>query len=214
MGDKVHRTDTKIKILKAAKSEFLSLGYEKTTLRTVCRRAGVTTGALYFFFENKADLFRELVGKMASDFETYFGQAVESERVYYRSQIVEGSDLDGALDSENECRMMRYIYPKKEEFLILMTKAKGSEFEFFYEKIRKLMISAFEAFFNLYVPGQAGVTAVYAMIPLLVAWRMDSYLGILREDLTLEETLIRTDLIARYASGGWNAIVESVVHPM
>jgi len=35
-------------------------GYMNASLRNICRNAGVTTGALYFFFEDKADLFRAI----------------------------------------------------------------------------------------------------------------------------------------------------------
>ena len=48
-------------LISAAKEEFLEKGYNKASLRSICAKAGVTTGALYFFFENKADLFSAIV---------------------------------------------------------------------------------------------------------------------------------------------------------
>lgn len=36
-------------------------GVCKSSLRAICREAGVTTGALYFFFQDKDDLFCSLV---------------------------------------------------------------------------------------------------------------------------------------------------------
>ena len=45
------------RILACAKEEFLSKGYAKVSLREVCQKAGVTTGALYNRFPNKAALF-------------------------------------------------------------------------------------------------------------------------------------------------------------
>ena len=41
--------------------EFLEKGFMKASLRSICKKAGVTTGALYFFFEDKDDLFASLV---------------------------------------------------------------------------------------------------------------------------------------------------------
>ena len=46
---------TKEKLLESAKKEFLEKGYMKASLRTICKNAGVTTGALYFFFQGKED---------------------------------------------------------------------------------------------------------------------------------------------------------------
>ena len=40
-------------ILKAAREEFLEKGYKGASLRSICKKAGVTTGAFYFQFENK-----------------------------------------------------------------------------------------------------------------------------------------------------------------
>ncbi len=53
--------ETKEKLLESAKSEFLEKGYMKASLRKICADAGVTTGALYFFFEAKEDLFAAIV---------------------------------------------------------------------------------------------------------------------------------------------------------
>lgn len=48
--------ETKEAILSAAAEEFYECGYEKASLRHICSRAGVTTGAVYCFFDNKEDL--------------------------------------------------------------------------------------------------------------------------------------------------------------
>ena len=52
--------ETKARILAAAASEFAEKGYDDASLRSICGQANVTTGALYFFFENKEDLFRNV----------------------------------------------------------------------------------------------------------------------------------------------------------
>ncbi len=48
---------TKENLLNVARKEFLEKGYQGASLRTICQKANVTTGALYFFFANKEDLF-------------------------------------------------------------------------------------------------------------------------------------------------------------
>lgn len=54
-------SDTRNHLLKAAAKEFSERGYKGASLRQICSASGVTTGALYFFFENKEDLFRNVV---------------------------------------------------------------------------------------------------------------------------------------------------------
>lgn len=48
--------ETKEAILSAAAEEFYECGYEKASLRHICSMAGVTTGAVYCFFDSKEDL--------------------------------------------------------------------------------------------------------------------------------------------------------------
>ena len=52
---------TREKLMEYARQEFLEKGYMKASLRSICKKAGVTTGALYFFFQNKEDLLSAIV---------------------------------------------------------------------------------------------------------------------------------------------------------
>ena len=58
--EKEDKKKTRQKLLEQAKVEFAEKGFMKASLRTICTNAGVTTGALYFFFRDKEDLFTSL----------------------------------------------------------------------------------------------------------------------------------------------------------
>lgn len=53
--------ETRAALIKAATEEFAEYGFEKSSLRRICARAEVTTGALYSSFANKNDLFESVV---------------------------------------------------------------------------------------------------------------------------------------------------------
>ncbi|MBD5104903.1 MAG: TetR family transcriptional regulator [Ruminococcaceae bacterium] len=53
--------ETKERLIESALAEFSAKGYTKSSLRKICADAGVTTGALYFFFKDKEDLFAAIV---------------------------------------------------------------------------------------------------------------------------------------------------------
>lgn len=53
--------ETKTKLLKAAADEFSEYSFQKSSLRRICTNAEVTTGALYFFFRDKEDLFTSVI---------------------------------------------------------------------------------------------------------------------------------------------------------
>ena len=53
--------ETRKKLLICARTEFIQKGYMQASLRSICKNAGVTTGALYFFYKDKEDLFASVV---------------------------------------------------------------------------------------------------------------------------------------------------------
>ncbi|SMC89920.1 TetR/AcrR family transcriptional regulator [Sporomusa malonica] len=57
MTDNTNQINTRTMILEKARHLFLSLGYHKTTMRNIADVAGISTGPLYFYFQNKAEVF-------------------------------------------------------------------------------------------------------------------------------------------------------------
>lgn len=53
--------ETRARLLQAATEVFLEHGYPGTRVQDIARRAGVTTGAMYAHFENKAALLAEAI---------------------------------------------------------------------------------------------------------------------------------------------------------
>lgn len=53
--------NTKPKILKVAAREFAENGYRKTTVRTICQKAGVNVAAVNYHFAGKAELYKQTV---------------------------------------------------------------------------------------------------------------------------------------------------------
>src|SRR5262249_16049398 len=62
-----HRSDTRERIQSVALQLFAEHGYDKTSLREISERLGVTKAALYYHYKSKEDIVRSLV-------EDYFGQ--------------------------------------------------------------------------------------------------------------------------------------------
>ena len=59
MAEEQKDSETKERLLACAKKEFVEKGYAKASLRAICREAGVTTGALYFFFQRRKRMKRQ-----------------------------------------------------------------------------------------------------------------------------------------------------------
>ena len=49
--------DKRTRILEAAAKEFATFGYEKASLNKILEKAGISKGAAYYYFDDKADLY-------------------------------------------------------------------------------------------------------------------------------------------------------------
>lgn len=92
MGTESASLETKVRLQQCAVCEFMEKGFLKASLRSICREAGVTTGALYFFFQDKDDLFVSLVGDVLQQIQDMMQEHFDKERVE--------ADGDTAVDLE------------------------------------------------------------------------------------------------------------------
>ena len=72
--------ETKTRLLQAATEEFAEYGYERSSLRRICKNAEVTTGALYFFFQDKEDLFQSVIAPVTEPILQMMESHYEKER--------------------------------------------------------------------------------------------------------------------------------------
>ena len=86
--------DTRKRILEAAKTEFAAQGFQGASLRRICSGAGVTTGALYFFFEGKDDLFQNVLSEAAQPFQKLVSEHYRRERASALRDSEEGGNAD------------------------------------------------------------------------------------------------------------------------
>ena len=55
-------------ILRAASDVFAERGYEKSSIREVAKRAGISIGGIYIYFRNKEDLYTGLIQSQMHEF--------------------------------------------------------------------------------------------------------------------------------------------------
>ena len=119
--------ETRQKLLAFAKQEFMEKGYTAASLRSICRKAEVTTGALYFFFRDKADLFSTLVEEPVNRLcEIMISHYLEESRL--RPEEI-SLRADGEEDIQAALALVRYIYEHYDTFLLVLTKSQGSGYE-------------------------------------------------------------------------------------
>lgn len=68
--------NTRARILDAARRAFSEFGYGATSNRIIAESAGVTTGSIYYHFESKVDLYREVYRSVQAHVYDRFAEAV------------------------------------------------------------------------------------------------------------------------------------------
>jgi AcrR family transcriptional regulator len=138
--------ETKRLLLDSAKTEFMEKGFEKASLRGICKNAGVTTGALYFFFNNKEDLFSAIVEEPYNELITllsrHFG---EHETIF--SALSENFNFENAFSSEHHnyivSEMVSLLYQNYDAFLLIIERSQGTRFENSVDEIVELVEKAY-----------------------------------------------------------------------
>lgn len=182
------------KLLEAGKREFLELGYEKASLRRICDSAGVTTGALYFWFQNKADLFEQIVS----------GTVIQMQKL--SEEMIRAELEDASVGVDNEKLLLDFLWRNREVILILMDKAAGTGYEGFMENICRNMEDVFISFFEKYGCRDADRDLVH----LMVGMKMKGYRELVSGGYTLERTLELAEKLGWYTDGGFEALMEKL----
>ena len=126
-------------LIEAAKKEFLEKGYNKASLRNICAKAGMTTGALYFFFSNKEDLYESIVNPPIEELKRMIIEHYKEDSEFLANQ----NSLDmGNIDHSDIAEMIvKHIYKNYDSFILLLSGSKedalDKEIDEFVELIEK-----------------------------------------------------------------------------
>lgn len=125
--------ETRSKLLMSAREEFTEKGYMKASLRNICKNAGVTTGALYFFFQDKEDLFDALVKDTVSGILALMQSHFQEEGAMMQAGEISTQAKAMAVESEDDqdaaLGVLHQLYLHKEEVILLLTKSQGTKYE-------------------------------------------------------------------------------------
>lgn len=205
LAKEVKSGETRQLLLQCAKKEFMEKGYSKASLRSICKEAGVTTGALYFFFQDKDDLFCSLVSDSMMRIMKLIKEHQELEENEAKEEILSSNH-----DMESERILVEVLvhemYRNRDEMLLLVNGAQGSSLENAVDRI----IDEMDAH-NLHL---ARATCQELGIPMLeenlVHWmshnQIDMFLYMLKHIEKEEQALAFGRQAMTYLVTGWFAL--------
>ena len=112
-----------IKIMAAAKAEFLEMGFEKASMRSIADRCGMTAAGIYRHCTDKEDLFCQLVSpaeEKLMEWATAHMHRYEEPVKKQHKVVWQDSFID---------MMREVIYPNMEDYHLLVARSKGSRYE-------------------------------------------------------------------------------------
>ncbi len=83
---------TRLALLESAQNLFADQGYHRTSVDEICKNARVTKGALYHHYENKEDLFADLVEMLEADIVQRIADAMDDTSDLWAT-TVDGIDM-------------------------------------------------------------------------------------------------------------------------
>ena len=188
-------------LLEAAKKEFMERGYNKASLRTICSNAGVTTGALYFFFENKADLFAAIVGPPIAGLKKILFDHIKEDSEYIsKLESIGKIEMDHADISDV---LTEHIYDNYESFLLVLNSSENTVYENVVDEFVKLTEVSVPAM----ITSLPGYTYDEYMSHWMAHITIDAFIQVIKHETDKDKAKIRLRSIMNYLVKGWIELV-------
>ena len=185
--------DIRALLLKSGKEQFLAHGFEKASLRTICKEAGLTTGAFYNHFSGKEDLFAALVEPMLRGFQNMYREVISQEL----------SDLSTGTD--NELTSITYAVAHKDEFRLLFECSGGTKYEGFKEHlIHEVSYPSYQEVFDRY----AGRHVDPSLVKIILHMKFEEYMELIYGGYTMEEVKKMIVLLTAFSEAGFQKLIE------
>ena len=215
----VNDKETKARLLRCALKEFSENGYMKASLRNICKEAGVTTGALYFFFKDKDALFGTLVEEplhnLINLLENHFVEELEVSKSLSRGEISisEVASIEGFADDMELARnVVRFLFKNKEIFELLLTKAQGSSYENLPDNIVAMTEKHYLKIFAV-MKGYKSEKEITREDRFIVHWmthdQIDIFIHVVTHCNDLEEAEAQIKNMMAYIIGGWLSVIKT-----
>jgi TetR/AcrR family fatty acid metabolism transcriptional regulator len=132
--------ERKKQILDAALKAFAEHGYERTSIATICEKAGIARPTLYQYFSDKRSVFRELLE---------FYMLRTHEKIHARQQATDGRRVLSQRETMQSLHreLLEEISNNRDFYRILFkeAKAKNAETEDIVKEIMQIMLEEFVA---------------------------------------------------------------------
>jgi TetR/AcrR family transcriptional regulator len=194
------------KIICEGKKEFLEKGFQEASLRNIVKRAGVTTGAFYGYYPDKAALFEALVSPAVQGLKELFLSA---------QRDFDGLPGDTKRETVNNYssgqlkEFVAYIYEHLDEFKLLINCAGGTAFTDFIHQLVEIEVEYTLKF--IATTGNDALTAgrvTPEFLHIISSAYFSAIFEVVAHDMTKEGADSYIDRLEHFFKAGWNTILN------
>lgn len=196
---------TKEHLLESARSEFMEKGYMKASLRKICANAGVTTGALYFFFKDKEDLFGAIVEKPLQELVDLMNHHFSEDEELLTSDY-EYDHVAGDHD-ELAAQLIHHLYANYDAFILLLTKSQGSRYESCVERIIDMTERAYLEMAENMAKHSKGKKVNHYVLHWFTHMHINAFIHLLTHEPDEHSAMKNMKQIMNYIVSGWMEMI-------
>ena len=192
-------------ILSAAIQEFLEKGFTSASLRNIAKKAGVTTGALYGYYDSKEDLFEALVGEHYNFLLERFCKAQKE-----FAEIPPKEQPDNLSSTSGECmyEMLLYAYEHLNEFKLILCCSEGTRFSKLIDEMVEIETKGTHDYLAvLNKLGRPAPPIDERLEHILITGMFNTYFELIIHEMPLEEAKHYLKEMRTFYTAGWLKIM-------
>ncbi len=195
-------SETRRRLVESATEEFAEKGYDGASLRQICSKAGVTTGALYFFYENKEGLFRQVIAPVTDAVHKLFESSASEGAAEVDTTFPWGGDADYVVSSG----LLDIFYSNRLTVGILVGNRENRVVKEIFDEATAALESGVREYMT------AGGHTPSPNSGFIVSWLAEAELhtlvSILENDETRDEAEHHMQTVIRFTHGGMEALLK------
>ena len=196
---------TQKRILEAGKAEFLAKGYKNASLRNIAKEAGVTTGAIYGYYPDKAALFGALVSEETTGLRDWYF-SIQRDFDAFPAEYKEKQMRN--YTNERLAEFIDYIYRHFDVFKLVVCCSAGTEYEHYIDTLLEIEIEHTQRFIESLRGLGHEIPHIDDDMNHILSGAF--YYGIFEtvaHDMPKEQALEYISTLNKFYSAGWDAIL-------
>lgn len=192
-------------LLEAGKKEFLSLGFQGASLRSIAASLGVTTGSIYRYYADKEAMFDALVSQPAQvllDRYRAVQQAFADLPLEQRlAQLPEISD-------EGQMWMIQHIYDHFDAFKLIVCCSAGTRYEHYLETLTEIEVNSSRVLIDsMQAAGMQVAPLDDGLIHIVSSMLFNAMFEPVRHDMPRDQAIQHMCSVRDFYSAGWFKIL-------